>query len=217
MNRSLVVVPSLLVLLLGLSGCTNISDAGCVTDDQCRGDRVCSAIGVCESPERTEIDNDAGNPDTGTPDADTPDPGAEPIPIRSARVYDACDGDQHITRISLASERFPACDGVLPARVDINISTALDLNQLTPGSVSFEGGDPSGIQVLGCEGAFCVNADNGQVTLEFYEPGEIVSGNFDFQMQSDPEIDDSIAGQRFQGNFDDIDVNWCSFSGPECR
>ncbi|MGM0558212.1 MAG: hypothetical protein ACQEVA_17640 [Myxococcota bacterium] len=218
MKRAYLFVLCSLTALASLAGCTNINDPGCSTDDQCRGDRVCSDFGFCVDPDRAVIDQDSGNPDVGTDaEDDSEEPGTDPIQIRSARVYDECDGDQHITRISLAPDPFPACDGVLPARVDINIEGALDLNSQTPGQVVFEPGDSSGIRVLGCEGAFCVNATEGQVTLEFYEPGEVLDGSYDFQMETSSEVSDDISGQRFEGTFENLDVNWCSFADDECR
>jgi hypothetical protein len=222
MNDLRMVVPALILFVLATSGCIDINDPGCTSDEDCRLDRVCSAAGVCESSERAGLD-DTGNADAGedttredTAEEDVDDPDTEPIEVQSMRVYDDCDDDVHITRISLSPEPFPACDSVVSERIDINIEGALDLNQQQPGSVEFDR-FTGGIQVLGCEGSFCVNADSGVINLEFYEPGEVVSGTYEFQMQSDPEISDAISGQTFQGSFDNVDLNWCSFADQECR
>jgi hypothetical protein len=218
MKRAYLLALCSLTALATLAGCTNIKDPGCSTDDQCRNNRVCSDFGFCVSPDRAVIDEDTSTPDVGTDAAeDSGDPSVSPIQIRSARVFDDCDGDQHVTRISLSSEPFPACDAVVPERVDINIEGALDLNSQTPGQVEFSRGDSAGIRVLGCEGAFCVNAAQGQVTLEFYEPGEILDGSYSIQMETSSEVTDDIAGKRFEGTFEDLDVNWCSYADDECR
>ena len=212
----------LLAMMLGLavaaSGCVDINDPGCQSDDECRLDRVCSEAGVCVSPGGNTPEQDAGS-DTAeedTAEEDTSDPNVNPITLQSARVYDDCDGDQHVTRISMSPTPFPSCDDAVPQRIDINISTALDLNQQEPGAVEFDR-STGGIQVLGCQGAFCANASNGIVDLKFYEPGEILDGQYELNIQQDPEVDDEISGQRFVGSFTDLDVNWCSYADDECR
>lgn len=217
----------LMALLAGLavaaSGCVDINDPGCTSDDDCRLDRVCSEAGICVSAGGDTPDDDTGNADAGddtseedTVEEDTGDPNTNPINLKSVRIYDDCEGDQHVTRISMSPDPFPACDSVVAQRVDINISSALDLNQQTPGTVEFDR-FTGGIQVLGCEGSFCVNASSGVVDLAFYEPGEILDGEYDFRIQQDPEIDDAISGQTFTGRFSELDVNWCSYADEECR
>lgn len=219
MIRIRFLVPTLLTCLLAMSGCTSIDDPGCTSDDECRGERVCSEIGICMGPERAVIDRDSGNPDVeeDVEEDDVPNPDVDPIQLRSARVYDDCDDDQHVTRISLSPEPFPACDGIVAARIDIRIDDALDLNQQSPGEVTFERGDSVGIQVQGCEGAFCTNASEGRILLEFYEPGEMLNGTYEMRLQPSDEVSDTIAGQRFEGSFQELDVNWCSFADDECR
>lgn len=220
MRKLSLLLSTIALASVSLGACIDIEDPGCTSDDDCRGDRICSSAGICASPEQANVDGDIGpGEDTGV-DAptmqDTADPGVEPVELQTMRVYDECDGDQHIARLSLSPEQSTRCDGVLPARVDIRIEGALDLNQQSPGSITFERGD-SGIQVLGCEGSFCVNAREGTINLEFYEPGELVSGSYEFTMLPNDEVTNTIAGQRFEGRFEDLQLNWCNFADRQCR
>lgn len=210
-KRRLLLASALTLAAAGVWGCTSIGDAGCESDDDCREGRVCSARGVCLA--QGSVGEDAGG-SLDAPDLDPPGP--QPVRLRSARVYEECEDGEIRARISMASDPFPACDGLVEARVDVELSGALDLRGSSPGVVEFDR-FTGGIRVLGCEGSFCVAAGSGLIDLVSYAPGEALRGVYDIQMLPADDVTQAIAGQQLAGDFADLDTVWCEAAREPCR
>lgn len=199
----------MLCCLAGLSGCIELGETDCTSDDDCRMGRVCATSGTCVYSDRADLDPDAGA------DAE-PDSGAvDPYHMSTMRVFDKCEGDLHAARLVLVPPtREDWCEAEAPIRLVVDIEGALDLNRQIPGHTSLFA---DGISVTACEQNECLGTEDGELTLNFYQPGELVSGRLVANFPDNDRVSERISGQTYDLDIVDLQLDWCDFADDSCR
>jgi hypothetical protein len=127
---------SMVMLSMLASGCTEPRGelAGCTTDDQCKGVRVCSSVGRCVSPLALPDPADSGGPDTSPDAGPGQDDTGDVVPPRSDTGPDTSSPDTG-TDTGADADNPPVCDTAPIARLagsdaprsaDLGTSVSLD-------------------------------------------------------------------------------------------
>ncbi|QDG52288.1 hypothetical protein FIV42_16540 [Persicimonas caeni] len=221
MLRTALAATTLVASAMALSGCIELGEQGCTSDEECRGARVCAPWGACVDSARANLEPDAGTdadvPDTNVPDTAEAGPDIGEVPpydLRIMSVSDECDGDLRTAQFVLRPGSDEEWCAEEPVRLVVDIEGALDLNSQTPGSTTLFA---DGISVTACEEDTCVGTDNGELTLDFYVPGEVITGRLVAEFQRDERVSQRISGQTYDLDIADLRPNWCAYADDECR
>ncbi len=90
--RYLLWLPTLVLLVSSVAGCTSSDEVGCATDLECKGDRVCNASGQCMAPESSAPTNPNASDASVAPDTErVPDADSRPDADRGDAASDSDD------------------------------------------------------------------------------------------------------------------------------